>query len=83
MRRFRPSAGGAVQKEKGCPVFLNSTPATGKILQCAGPYRLSGNWWDQERWQTEEWDIELAEGGLYRLSQARGAWTVEGCYDVC
>jgi hypothetical protein len=42
---------------------------------------LSGNWWDSERWQQEEWDVALAKGGLYRLSRRETIWKVEGCYD--
>ncbi len=42
----------------------------GEILWTAGPWRSSGDWWEQEGWSRDEWDIAVqAESGiaLYRL----------------
>jgi len=83
LRRYRPAEPGSVQTMNGQPATLESAVATGNIAQSMGPYRLSGHWWDKESWETEEWDVELAEGGLYRISRQDERWTVEGCYDVC
>ena len=61
--------------------FVESPAVCGTVRNCAGPYRLSGNWWDSERWQQEEWDVALAKGGLYRLSRRGTIWKIEGCYE--
>jgi protein ImuB len=82
LRRYRPAAQGSVQLVAGRPAQIDSSIISGPIRQCAGPYVLSGHWWDREQWQTEEWDVEL-EGGLYRLSRHNQRWLVEGCYEVC
>ncbi|HEY5707745.1 MAG TPA: hypothetical protein VIS96_19455 [Terrimicrobiaceae bacterium] len=81
LRRYRPPLPSAVRMKRGCPASLESSAARGIIRECAGPYRLSGNWWDSECWQQEEWDVALATGGLYRLSRHETVWKIEGCYE--
>lgn len=81
LRRYRPALPSTVQIRDGRPASMASSAACGIVHECAGPYRLSGNWWDSERWQQEEWDVALAQGGLYRLSHHRTVWKVEGCYE--
>ena len=58
----------------------------GEILWAAGPWRTSGDWWEQEGWARDEWDIALQEATgitLYRLVRdlLNGQWQVEGSYD--
>jgi protein ImuB len=58
----------------------------GEILWTAGPWRSSGDWWEQEGWAQDEWDIALQEKdsiALYRLVRdlLSGQWLVEGSYD--
>ena len=81
LRRYRPALPSAVRMKNGRPASLESSAACGIIRECVGPYRLSGNWWDSERWQQEEWDVALAKGGLYRLSRHETVWKIEGCYE--
>jgi protein ImuB len=81
LRRFRPAIASLVSVQEGRPISVKSSAVRGAIHSCAGPYRLSGNWWDREGWQQEEWDVSLAKGGLYRLSRHEAVWKVEGCYD--
>ncbi|MGB7793686.1 MAG: hypothetical protein WBL39_21005 [Terrimicrobiaceae bacterium] len=81
LRRYRPALPTTVQIRDGRPASMASSAACGIVHECAGPYRLSGNWWDSERWQQEEWDVALGKGGLYRLSHHRTVWKVEGCYE--
>jgi len=83
LRRYRPAIAARVELIQGTPALLESPLVSGAIGNASGPFRLSGDWWDRRRWETEEWDIALADGGLYRLSRQRREWRIEGCYEVC
>jgi protein ImuB len=67
--------------EAARPVRVETTIAGGRVEQAAGPWKSSGDWWGDQRWTREEWDIALSDGGLYRLYQAWGSWFLEGEYD--
>jgi protein ImuB len=58
-----------------------------EILRCAGPWRSSGDWWragePHDAWSRDEWDVELTEGGIYRVywDHIQKQWFLEGVYD--
>jgi protein ImuB len=81
LRRFRPPLPAQVEVVARTPVRLVSAAGHGGIRAARGPYQLSGDWWDRQPWSREEWDVELAAGQLYRLSQQPDGWFVEGVYD--
>lgn len=83
LRRFRPPIPAqvhAVVAEVQRPQYVVSEQAHGTVVDALGPYRTSGDWWETG-WSVEEWDVQMAGGGLYRLSRHGTDWTVEGCYD--
>jgi protein ImuB len=82
LHRFRPRLPAQVHLQRHVPVLVFSEKAHGEVIDAAGPYRVSGQWWDRQAWAVEEWDIELGGGGLYRLSKHQQAWFLEGCYDA-
>src|SRR5262249_10031174 len=55
----------------------------GGVLDAAGPWRLFGEWWGEERFARDYWDVELSDGGLYRLyhNLSDDSWYVDGIYD--
>jgi protein ImuB len=65
----------------GAPAFVGAAGVRGAVLDRAGPWRASGDWWDVA-WSREEWDVAL-EGGLYRIfrDRIRDEWFVEGELD--
>jgi protein ImuB len=89
LRILRPPVDVAVTMQDGKPASINcpkSKEMQGEILWAAGPWRSSGDWWEQEGWAHDEWDIAVrGEAGiaLYRLVRDRlgGRWTLEGMYD--
>jgi protein ImuB len=89
LRIFRPSVDAAVTVQNGKPTHIacpGNKAIQGEILWAAGPWRSSGDWWEQEGWARDEWDIAVqGETGiaLYRLVRDRlgGRWFLEGTYD--
>ncbi|MCP5547350.1 MAG: DNA polymerase Y family protein [Akkermansiaceae bacterium] len=84
--RYRPPRIIAVAHElrgkRPWPLAILNGPFAGRILDCRGPFSASGSWWDPElSWQQLEWDIQLENGRLMRLSQHPGdRWQLEGSY---
>jgi protein ImuB len=89
MRIFRPPLRATVTLREGRPAHIacpKRKEICGEILWAAGPWRTSGDWWEQEGWARDEWDIALQEAGsitLYRLVRdlCSGQWLLEGNYD--
>src|ERR1019366_6564629 len=65
----------------GRPSFVRADGVRGKVLDLAGPWRTSGDWWTLDPWQRDEWDIALSDGALYRIYCEPAGWFVEGSYD--
>jgi len=89
LRIFRPPAAVMVTLSEGRPTFiscLERKKTRGEILWASGPWRSSGDWWEQKGWARDEWDIAVQEEtsiGLYRLVRDLlcGRWLLEGTYD--
>lgn len=81
LRRYRPPHTAEVQVAQDRPVHLRAASLVGPIQQACGPYHASGGWWESNHWAIEEWDVELADGGLYRLARIGAEWCIEGSYD--
>ena len=78
LRRFRNPVPARVRVEQGRPVSVGGT-----VTQCAGPWRTAGNWWTEETWDRDEWDVTLSDGAAYRVFRDRrtDTWFVEGVVD--
>ena len=81
LRVFRPPRPAQVSVQEGRPVFVSARGVRGAVLDLAGPWRVSGDWWDVA-WSREEWDVALA-AGVYRIfrDRLREAWFLEGELD--
>jgi protein ImuB len=80
-RIFRPARAARVALSSGQPGFVAAEGIHGKVIEYAGPWRTSGDWWTTDPWQRDEWDISLSDGVLYRLYCSPVGWFVEGSYD--
>jgi protein ImuB len=70
------------------PISLKSSPdaalaIAGSVRVAAGPWSLEEGWWTDSAADRDYWDVELSDGGLYRIYRARsgGAWFADGVYD--
>jgi protein ImuB len=80
-RYFRPPLEARVETKAGIPKKLWTRVCRGEISKIAGPWRTSGDWWRPDAWNRDEWDLELADGALYRIYRDGERWFVEGTYD--
>jgi protein ImuB len=90
LRMFRPPLPATVALRDGKPAHVTCSKrkeVQGDILWMAGPWRSSGDWWEQDGWARDEWDIAIPSSVvslcLYRLVHdlLSGHWFVEGTYD--
>jgi len=89
-RVFRPPLRAEVEAPSGWPTRIKAQSIRGKVLRLAGPWRTSGDWWAEDGWARDEWDVALAvseaspeKGTLYRIYRdlRSDGWFVEGVYD--
>ena len=81
LRIFRPPRTAQVALVSGQPSFVNAGGIRGKVVEYAGPWRTTGDWWTVDPWHRDEWDVALSNGALYRLFCSSNGWYVEGSYD--
>jgi protein ImuB len=79
-RFFRPPLPATVALEHNRPLRISAPGVHGKVLNAAGPWRSSGDWWTTTIWNRDEWDIALSNGSLYRIYSDPN-WFIEGSYD--
>src|SRR4051812_19282971 len=86
MRRFRPPLRASVLTHAGEPVRVSFLNVRGEVTACAGPWRTSGEWWSNDGWSRDEWDVAVQQKNglaLYRMYRdlASESWFVEARYD--
>ncbi len=81
LRYFRPPLPARVEVDRGRPIRLTASGIAGRIVQAAGPWRASGDWWSNVAWSREDWDVALTDGALYRLALTDVHWAVDASYD--
>jgi protein ImuB len=92
-RIFRPNVPAMVELREGCPTKVFFRGFCGRVVAASGPWRTSGDWWRENSWHQDEWDLEIefyisdagagGRAGLYCVyydSDCRG-WFVRGAYD--
>jgi protein ImuB len=57
-RLLRPSVPARVELREGIPARVFFYGAHGEIVAASGPWRTSGEWW-QDPWDQAEWDVEV------------------------
>jgi protein ImuB len=96
-RKLRPELLADVELREGSPSRVRFLGACGNVIAASGPWRTSGDWWEEHGWQEDEWDVEIhfdssgrkqnsharAQDGIYRIyfDWLRRGWFVRGRYD--
>jgi len=60
---FRPPVPARVRLQGNKPVFASFQGCSGKVVQASGPWRSSGQWWEDQPWQEDAWDLEIVFSG--------------------
>jgi len=85
LRRLRPPRMVSVEVHDGRPARVTDSAAgrTLAVVTCAGPWRISGDWWDVDVWARDEWDVALTDDTVWRLAHNRltSTWSLDGVYD--
>lgn len=83
LRLFRPPLPARVEAPDGRPRVVLAQGVHGRVVELAGPWRVSGDWWRAEAYAREEFDVALSGGGLYRIYRdlIRNGWFIAGSYD--
>ncbi len=91
LRRLRPSLAAEIQIVNGHPTHVkarnSSRKINGAVVSLAGPWRTTGDWWRNDQWARDEWDVLIQDAAdqaiLCRIFQElkSGKWYVEGVYD--
>ena len=86
IRRFRPPLRANVLTHAGEPVRVSFLNVRGEVTACAGPWRTSGEWWSNDGWSRDEWDVAVQQKNglaLYRMYRdlTTESWFVEARYD--
>jgi protein ImuB len=58
-RVFRPALPARVDLREGCPAQVRFQGLNGQVAAASGPWRSSGDWWREDGWQNDEWDLEI------------------------
>jgi protein ImuB len=59
MRIYRPVLPARLDFQEGKPVRVNCEGIRREVLAFAGPWRAKGDWWSENAWARDEWDIEI------------------------
>jgi protein ImuB len=62
-RIFRPRLAARVELREGRPAKIFFRGLYGRVVTASGPWRISGDWWREDAWQQEEWDLEIQFDG--------------------
>jgi protein ImuB len=83
LRIFRPALHARVRLAGVIPKQIVAPGVQGSVLESAGPWKTSGDWWTFAPWSREEWDVALDDGAFYRIycEVLSREWYVHAAYD--
>jgi protein ImuB len=77
---FHPPIRAEVLVCEGRLIFVRTGVFSGHVKEYSGVWKSNSKWWDKA-WRTQEWDVEIENGGVYRLCKAGKEWFLAGEYD--
>ena len=77
---YHPPVRAEVLVRDGRLIFIKTRNFSGHVTEYSGVWRANSKWWDRD-WKTQEWDVEVESGGIYRLCKVDKEWFLAGEYD--
>jgi len=84
-RVFRPSPRAKVTLREGRPVHISFSTMHGEVTAASGPWSTSGEWWREDAWHREEWDVEinrLSVSSTNAIEKSPSAGPPKGVYRI-
>jgi len=84
LRAFRPPVPIEVFESRDRLDYVRAAGLLGgRVVHWAGPWRVRGEWWTGDPYAREYYDVELTDGGVYRIYRdvRSGEWMAGGVYD--
>jgi protein ImuB len=93
LRALRPPRPVQVFQERGSIVFVRAAGFGGRAVVTSGPWRIETEWWSPSPCRRDYYDVQLSDGGVYRLycehgnasqdtrGERREGWYIDGYYD--
>jgi protein ImuB len=72
-RTFRPPLSAHVEIRSGSPARVFFKGMRGYVMSASGPWRTSGDWWRDDAWLQDEWDLDIRFDPTHNSVQAHTA----------
>jgi protein ImuB len=82
-RVIRPAMTASVDVGAERPVHISFGGMQGDVVAASGPWRSSGEWWQEDGWDHDEWDLAIdfsVTGGLREKNAS--SWPQYGVYRI-
>ncbi|CAF0704986.1 Y-family DNA polymerase [Candidatus Methylacidithermus pantelleriae] len=81
LRRFRPPIPIEVRLKEAVPIaFRRKEKGWQSIIASRGPWNFSGEWWTQEPWEYQLWEVQTDQGEVFLVFRMGKGWELAGRY---
>jgi protein ImuB len=82
-RVSRPPVPVTVELREERPVYVCLRGIHGEVLAASGPWRSSGDWWQEDAWHQDEWDLAIDFCASHEpREQITNSWPQYGIYRI-
>jgi protein ImuB len=81
-RVIRPAVTASVEIDEERPVRICFSGMQGDVVAASGPWRSSGEWWQEDGWDQDEWDLAIDFGSRGGLREKSVPWPQYGVYRI-
>ena len=82
-RVMRPVVTASVEIDENRPVRICFSGRQGDVVAASGPWRSSGEWWQEDGWDQDEWDLAIHFSGSKSLHEkSANAWPQYGVFRI-